>query len=148
VPRKPLSEKPMTSAERVRRHRENKKSDLIKEIESHGDTWRRTRLIGYFNLYNEKCDEFKKYKARYPDIRAAGAEIKRLEKKIIELTDHLRDYEDKDGVPYFLTLGNTKHQFSDDELKLLAQVAHPDKHNNSEASVKATTLINKARAMK
>jgi hypothetical protein len=38
---------------------------------------------------------------------------------------------------------NATKQFNKEEIKLLKQVCHPDKHNQSEAATRAIALLNK-----
>ncbi len=149
MPRKPIAEKPMTGAERVRRHRE-KKSDVEQVgIDAAIAEWSTSHVSymckGYYNSYLAEIDKFKKYRNRFPDIRKAATEVKRLEKQIEELEWSLSmARSDKEFLFKKLSGQNKSHaQFSVDDIKLLRQLCHPDKHNQSQASNNASILLNK-----
>jgi hypothetical protein len=116
MPRKPIAEKPMTSAERVRRHRE------------------------------------KLRESTEPSLKKCLSENKRLQKRIAVLkAEKIKLKEEVDFGNMFMNMhslfndneSKTQRQFSIDDIKLIRQLCHPDKHNQSKASNNASILLNK-----
>ena len=150
MPRKPISEKPMTSEERVRKHRakfKENRTDLEKAIDTRGHIWCKNAVLYFADKVQDEKTIFKKYKASIPaDIRKAVTKISKLEKELAECTTELRVAEQTISSFVFGAMGidrPSKHDLSKDEVKLLLQLAHPDKHDGSDASIRATKLLNK-----
>lgn len=150
MPRKPIAEKPMTSAERVRKHRakfKENRTDLEKALDTRGHDWCKKAVLYFADEVQAEKERLKKYKASLPaDLRKAMTKISKLEKELDKCKEELRVAEEMQRSFYFGITGINqplKQCLSRDEVKLLLQLAHPDKHGGSDASQRATTLLNK-----
>ena len=125
--RKPILDKPMTSAERTRRHR-------AKIKESSPDLKACLKKIELLTLENEKL---KAVSAEW-EFNAMLAEYELQGKK-------RGRWKDADFAR-FANLFNHQNQITKEELNVLRQVCHPDKHGQSPISVKATVILNRVAA--
>lgn len=168
MPRKPLADEPMTSAERVRKHRNKFKTGTTAQIEKFIETSSKLKIRNEFIKLIEKNHELEKetesaidsamnYISAYYKEELAQADIRLNEHidMIIRLNEEheaeldkayaenklLRDQIKKLGSAIPKIEG--KQILTPKEIKLLKQLCHPDKHGGSDAAHKASTLLNK-----
>ena len=127
MPRKPLSEKPMTSTERVQKHRARLKEATPKD----------EVCLENLELWRYKAS----ISALSADLRETMAEVRMLENELYATRQRLKQTEETLVIYHQLSMSNTQ-QLSIADIKLLLQLSHPDKHGGSEASNKATLLLN------
>jgi len=116
MPRKPINNAPMTPAERVRKHREQKQAanplDKKKLLRDNNRLKKQNEALG------QKCERLKREVEMY--VTFLGNSENLLDLSILE----------------------TKSPFNGEIIKLLKQLCHPDKHNQSQASIRASAFLN------
>jgi hypothetical protein len=85
-----------------------------------------------------------KYETAMEDVSYWFCKYRKLEGKVESLLDTLESY----GGLEKLISKKENTGFTDDDLKRLIQLCHPDKHSGSELSKKMTTMLNQKRAAK
>ena len=119
MPRKPISDKPMTPAERTRKHRAKIKAENPLDLKA---------CLREITSLNKKIERQRLSNKR---LSQENSKLRKEDNFWLGIKDDLS-----------ASLNATK-QFSKEEIKLLKQVCHPDKHNQSEAATRAIALLNK-----
>jgi hypothetical protein len=122
MPRKPIAEKPMTSAERTRKHRQKLREEKAPDLK------KCLRMIASLNKQIEKQRLLNEL----------------LTEKNLKLAGQVRHWNRFTAGDILFGLDkNETTPLTDENIKLLKQLCHPDKHNGSPASTRAITLLNK-----
>lgn len=129
MPRKSIAETPMTSAERVRKHRAKLKAENTKidpEI---------PRLLSETEGLKKQIENLK------AELEASEQKAKTYEGFMT--INKILSSQLKTANNYIKSATKTGHiMLSEQDIKLLKQLCHPDKHGQSEASKNGFNLVN------